>query len=526
MITRILSLVGWLGVALVVVSVAIRFGFPAQDQYAYYAAWAGLVCVLAYILGQWREIGALFHRRQARYGALAGLSVLAVLGILIAVNYIGYRENKRWDLTANKAFSLSDQTRQVLEKLDAPMQIQVFAQEMDFQRYRDKLKEYEYASKQVSTEYIDPDKKPTLAKDNQIQQYGTIIFRHKGRTERIATDTEQELTNGVLKVVSGQQRKVFFTQGHGERDPGSTEREGYGTIAAALGRENYTVDKVVLVQQSAVPEDAALVIVAGPRTDFFPPEVEALKKYLDNAGKVLLQIDPPEKADGAQPTNLIALARDWGMEIGNDLVVDSSGMGRLIGTDASVPVAASYPAHPITQRFNLLTAFPLARSVTPIPGGVNGHSAEPFVQTSARSWAEADVKSLLETGAVALDEAKGDRKGPVSLAAAVTAAAGAPAPPPGDAPDAPKPETRLIVVGDSDFAANSGIGIQGNRDLFMNMIGWLSQQESLISIRPREPDDRRLTMTSAQQANVTWLALLIIPGLVFSAGIYTWWRRR
>ncbi len=526
MVNRIFNIVGWIGVALVVASAAIRFGMPAKDQYAYYAAWAGLVCVLAYILSQWREIAEMFGRRQARYGALAGVSVLVVLGILIAINYLGAQQNKRWDLTANKAFSLSDQTRQILEKLDAPLQIQVFAQEPEFPRYQDKLKEYEYASKRVSAEYIDPDKKPTLATQNQIQQYGTIVFRYKGRTERVTTDNEEELTNGVVKVVAGQQKKLYFTQGHDERDTASTERTGYSTIAAALGRENYTIDKVVLAQQDAVPNDAVLVIVAGPRTDFLAPEVEALRKYLEKGGKVLLEIDPPEKADAPPLSNLIAFAHDWGMNVGNDVVVDASGMGRLFGADASVPVAASYPPHPITQRFRLLTAFPLARSVAPVSGGVSGHTAQSIIQTSPRSWAESDIKSLLASGTPSLDVAKGDKSGPVSIAAAASANPAATPQKTGDAPDAPKPETRVVVIGDSDFAANTGIDIQGNRDLFMNVIGWLSQQENLISIRPRKPDDRRLTMTAAQQTNVMWVALVIIPGFIFGTGVYSWWRRR
>ena len=182
-------------------------------------------------------------------------------------------------------------------------------------------------------------------------------------------------------MVSGQQRKVYFTQGHGEKDTTSSERDGYNAIAAALGRENYTVDKLVLAQQGAVPDDAAVVVVAGPRTDFFPPEIDALKKYLDKAGKLLLELDPPDKADSPPLTNLIALAHDWGIDVGNNVVVDVSGMGRLIGTDASVPVAANYPSHPITQRFSFITAFPLAREATPVSGGVNGHIAQPFVET-------------------------------------------------------------------------------------------------------------------------------------------------
>src|SRR5437867_4739125 len=162
MVNRILSIVGWIGTAMVFVAVGIRFGLPAKEQYASYLAWAGLVCVLLYTMGQWREIAKVFARRQTRYGTLAATSVLVVLGILIAINYIGSRQNKRWDLTANKQFSLSDQSKNVVAKLDAPMQITVFAQEPDFQRYRDKLNEYQYSSKQVTTDYVDPDKKPAI----------------------------------------------------------------------------------------------------------------------------------------------------------------------------------------------------------------------------------------------------------------------------------------------------------------------------------------------------------------------------
>src|SRR5882672_799687 len=172
MINRILSLIGWLGTAMVFIAVAIRFGYPAKEQWAYYLAWAGLICVLAYTLGQWREIVKVFARRQTRYGTLAATSVLVVLGILVAINYIGARQNKRWDLTANKQFSLADQSRNVLQKLDAPLQVMVFAQEQEFPRYQDKLKEYSYVSKKMTAEYIDPDKKPTIAKQNQVQQYG------------------------------------------------------------------------------------------------------------------------------------------------------------------------------------------------------------------------------------------------------------------------------------------------------------------------------------------------------------------
>jgi ABC-type uncharacterized transport system involved in gliding motility auxiliary subunit len=530
MANRIFNIVFWVGVALVGAGAALA-RVPALSRYGEYArplALAGFVCVLAYTASQWRDIARLFSRRQARYGTLAGASVLIVLGILVAVNYIGSRQNKRWDLTANKQFGLSDQSRNVIAKLDAPLQMLAFEKESDSQRLQDRLKEYQYASKQISIEYIDPDKKPTIAKQNQVQQYGTIVVNYKGRSERITTDSEQDVTNAIIKVVTGQQRKVYFTQGHGEKDIAGSDRESYSAIVAALGRENYTTDKVVIAQQGSVPDDASVVVVAGPKTDFFPQEIDALKKYLDRAGKLLLLLDPPDKPDSPPLTSLVALAHDWGMDLGNDVVVDVSGMGQFLGTDASVPVAANYPSHAITKNgaFRVLTAYPMARSVTPVSGGVNGHNAQGFVETSPRSWAETDVKTLMTSGKVALDEGK-DKKGPVTIAAAASAAMTPPAneSKPENA-DAPKPEARVAVVGDSDFAANSALGISGNRDLFLNTVGWLSQQENLISIRPKEPDDRRITLTATQQSNIMWLSLLIVPGSIFGTGVYTWWRRR
>ncbi len=188
MLNRILSLIGWLGTALVFVAVAIRFGFPAKEQYAYYLAWAGLVCVLLYIArpvarnreGVLAAPGALRHARRppASWSCSAFWSRSTTSAL---------EQNKRWDLTANKQFSLSDQTRNVLAKLDSPLQVQVFAQEPEFARYQDKLKEYEYVTKKVTAEYIDPDKKPTVAKAASVQQYGTIIFNYKGRSERITS---------------------------------------------------------------------------------------------------------------------------------------------------------------------------------------------------------------------------------------------------------------------------------------------------------------------------------------------------
>lgn len=526
MLKRILGLLGWLGVALVFAAVAIRFLKPEYQQYYNGLAIGGLVCTLLYILSQWREIGQSFAGRQARFGTLAVASILVVLGILVAINYLSTRYNKRWDLTAARQFSLSDQTKKVLQDLKEPVKVRVFARSDEFQRYRDRLDEYTYQSKQVSTEYIDPEKKPGVAQQLGVTTLGTVVFEYQGRNEKATSDGEQELTNALIKVIQGRQPKVYFTQGHGEKDTANGDRGGYTAITAGLTSGNFIVDKVVLAQQGAVPDDADILIIAGPKNDFLAPEIDAVKAYLAKGGKVLLLLDPVLKADQPQPAALQALAKDWGIEAGNDIVLDLSGMGRLLGTDESVPVAASYPAHPITENFNLMTAYPLARSMTPVEGGVNGHTAQRLVETSKNSWGETNLKALAGEPAK-MDDA--DRKGPVSLAAAVSAPVATPAPPsePKKEGETPKPaETRVVAIGDSDFATNGAIRVSGNQDLFLNTINWLAQQENLIAIRPRDPEDRRITLTADKERMIFYLTVLIVPGLVLLAGVQTWWRRR
>ena len=546
MVANVLHWSGWAGVGLVVAAVVTRFAVPEQQTLSWWLSVAGIVLLAAHTMGQWRQIAEFARRRQTRYGAVATSSIVLALGIVVAVNYILSRQNVRWDLTAGGQYSLSDQTRRLLESLESPISVLVFARPGEFPGYRDRLGEYEYVSPQVTVEYIDIDGDPIRARQYDVQSYGTIVFEYEERVERVVSSSEQELTNGLIKAIEGEERTVYFVQGHGERDPASSDREGYSSLAEALARDNLTVETVVLAQTGAVPDDATALVIAGPETDLLPAEADLLRRWLDGGGKLLLLLDPPETVDEPGAPNLVALAADWGMEIGTDVVVDASGVGQLLGTDASVPVAASYPPHAITDRFNLLTAFPLARSVRPVAGGVEGRVAETFVETSPRSWAERDL-SELAGGEVALDEAAGDVPGPIPIAAAVSVviddAAGGDDGEPGDGeddgaagatdesgseaePEAGGTVARVAVFGDSDFAANGAVGIQGNSDLALNALNWLAEQDNLIAIRPREPEDRRITLTADQQARINLLTLLMIPGAVFGIGVYTWWSRR
>ena len=544
MLQRILGALGWLGTALVVAALVVRFTLPAQQDLWWWLSVAGLVMVAAYTVGQWRDIGTLFRRRHARYGTLAAASVLLGMAILIGVNYVLTRQNKRWDLTAARQYSLSDQTIRILQSLETPITVIVFAQELDFPRYRDRLGEYEYTSSQVTLEYVDIDKNPVLARQYEVQSYGTVVFDYNGRIERVVSDQEQDLTNALIKAVEGEERSVYFLQGHGERSPDSTDRDGYGSLGDALRRDNLAVDRLPLAQTGEVPADADVVVVAGPSTDLLAAEIDLLRAYLEAGGKALFLVDPPVGPDATDHENLIALIAEWGIDVGRDVVVDVSGVGQLLGTDATVPVATTYPPHGITDRFELLTAFPLARSVRPSAGGAGDRVAVSFVETSQASWSETDLEELTR-GEVALNLDEGDATGPISIAAAVSVSVEVDAAevdtesddPENDDPEnedaagedeeslAP-PQTRVAVFGDSDFASNGYIGLQGNSDLALNAINWLAEQENLISIRPRAPEDRRITLTADQQFRVQLLVLLLIPGAVLATGVFTWWRRR
>jgi ABC-type uncharacterized transport system involved in gliding motility auxiliary subunit len=523
MLKRIGSIIGWVGVAQVLAAVAILFLRPEWDRYAYWGAWAGLVCLLIYILSEWRDIIGAFRRRQTRLGTLTAASVLIVLGILVAINYLGSRQNKRWDLTKSGEFTLSEQTTKVLRTLNSPLKITAFEKSQEMARFKDRLPEYGFASKQVSIDYVDPDLKPAVARQYQVQSYGTVVLEYKGRTERVVGDSEQDLTNGIIKVVSGAKKTIYFLQGHGERDPNSAERNGYAAIKGALERENYGVERLALIQAGAVPDQATALVVAGPTSDLLPPELAAIQAYLAKGGKLLLLMDPPATNAAAPMPAFEGLAKEWGVQLGRDVIVDASGLGQLIGSSYDTPVSVSYPQHPITERFDTLTAFPLARSVTATTG-TGGATAQSFVETGQRSWAETDIDSVTAKEGPKLDEAKGDRRGPISVGAAASKAVKAAEQP---APTDTKPlETRVVVMGDSDFASNVAINISGNRDFFLNIVGWLSQQENLIAIRPKEAGDSRLTLTNDQARRIAWFALFLLPGAILALGIYTWWRRR
>src|SRR4030095_13311208 len=404
-------------------------------------------------------------------------------------------------LTSDKLYSLSDQTRKVVSDLKKDVKVILFDKD-DAQGLGDQMKEYRNLSAHFSFERIDPQKNLEVAKQYKVTQIGDVVVVAGERNERPKDTTEQSIVNAIIKATRDRLKKGCFVEGDGEKRLSATnEGDGYGVVDKMLKNENYETKSINLVASNDVPSDCDVLVLAGPKQSLFPQEASAIGKYLEKGGKAMLLIDPDTDP------KLDDVLHAWGIEVGNNTVVDVSGVGRFFQLGPGAPLARTYGSHPITKDFEgSMTFFPLSRSVESIPG--SGVSATDLMKTSEESWAETEIKS----GKVEFNEGK-DKKGPITLGVAASKTEG-------------DNEARLVVIGDSDFAANQYIGVQRNGDLFMNSINWLSQDEDLISILPKSPSDRRVSMTEADQNQLFWITLVLMPLATIGSGFYIWWRRR
>ena len=538
---KLIDVLAPLGLVVLIGAIVLdRIGRPLPGKPAAYLI-AGAVLVLAHLLLRWEEVSRRIGRRQMKYGSNTAVLVLAVIGIFGVVNYLANRHTKRWDLTKNKRYSLSDQTKKVLGGLKEDVKVTYFQRNLEMASGQDRMKEYQAASSRVKVEFVDPIASPAKALAYEVRGPWPILVIERGaKREKVSNDSEQDITNALIKITRDAKKTACFVEGEGERDIDDGADRGLSGAKAALGKSQYETKKVLLARETAVPADCTVMVVAGPEHDLLPSVVDSLRRFVKGGGKVLVMAEPETK--NATP-NLDALAKEWNIDLAKDIVVDVSPVGQLFGTGPLTPLASQYPFHEITKDFRVMTAFHTARSAEAGKGTVDGVTAQSLLQTSADSWAETDL-TLKEP--VELDEGK-DRKGPISLGAVATikaspapspspaappspAASGSPgaSPSPSASPDEPPSpaEGRVVVLGDSDFASNGLLGFQGNQDFFLNTVAWLAQDSDLISIRPREPEDQRMFLTQQQQKNVLLLSLLLIPGTFVVLGIATWWKRR
>jgi ABC-type uncharacterized transport system involved in gliding motility auxiliary subunit len=524
---KVIDFLAPLGFLLIVFAVAwTRSNRTLPGKIEYYIL-AGFALVIAHLVLRWDDIaGAIgIGRRQTKYGANTLVSVVALLGILAAVNYLVYRHTKRWDLTKNQRYSLSDQTKKVVGGLKDEVRITYLQRTAAMASGEDRLKEYQGLSSKIKVDFVDPLKNPVKAQQFDAKGPWPILVVERGTNrEKVTSDGEQDLTNAIIKVTRDVKKTVCFAEGEGERDIDDSEDQGFSGLKTALGKSQYETKKVGLLREKQVPETCTVFVVAGPQKDLLPEAIDALRAFVKKGGKLLVMVEPETKESFP---NLTGLLKEWNLQTAKDIVVDVSGMGQLFGTGPLTPLVMQYPYHEITKNFRVATAFHTARSVQAGTGTVADVTAQNLVETSAQSWAETDL-TLKEP--VEMNEGK-DRAGPISLGAVATIHAPEPSPAPSPSSDESeskpsKPEGRVVAFGDSDFASNALLGFQGNKDFVLNSVAWLAEDADLISIRPKEPEDQKMFLTLDQQRSVAWLSLVLLPGLFVVLGIASWWRRR
>jgi ABC-type uncharacterized transport system involved in gliding motility auxiliary subunit len=481
----------------------------------------GSAFIVTHLLLRFEDITRAVGARQLRYGGNTFVFSLAVFGILVLVNWFVVRHTKRWDLTKNKRFSLSDQTKKVIDGLKEDVSVTFFQKADEMPLSRERMKPFEAAS-HLKVSYVDPIKEPAKARALDVTSLPTIVFERGSRKEKATNDSEQDLESALIKVTRDVKKTVCFVEGEGERDIDDSRDVGYSTVKTDLGRSQYEIKKVLLFSEGKVPADCTVLVVAGPAKDLQERAVDAIRSYVKSGGRALIMVEPEFKE--SYP-NLTGLLKEWNIDTAKDVVVDASGVGQVFGAGPITPIALQYPYHEITKDFRLMTVFHEARSMQAGKATIPGVTAQNLVETSARSWAESD---LTLKDPVEFNEGK-DRSGPISLGAVATIA-GPDAKPDAKAPEgesaAPKVEGRVAAFGDSDFASNALFSFQGNRNFFLNTVAWLAQDSDLISIRPREPDDQRMMLSENQQLLVWLLAIVLLPGAFIVLGVGTWWRRR
>jgi ABC-type uncharacterized transport system involved in gliding motility auxiliary subunit len=510
MIRKILDWGGSLGLAALAAGVALPFVWPGQAHYRGFLLVAGALLVVASLLARIEDYRGLLGRRTTRYGVNAAVMILLVLGVTGLVQALAAQHSWRYDLTENKRFSLSPQTIQLLRTLKTDVSaIGFFRSDQPGKRVAEDLfKQYaRYAGADRFTwRVVDPDREPALARRYGIEAYGTVVLETKTKSEKILDAEEEKLTNALVKVTREGKRVVYVIQGHGEHELTNSDRAGFSEAKAALEGTNYEVKPLTLAREGKIPDDAAVVLIAGPRTELLRPEFDALDAYLNRGGKLLAMVDST-LVTPVQTNALRQYLGKYGFDLGDDLLIELNPIGQLFGAGPDIPIIQQYEPHPITRSLRgMMTAFPLSRSVEPRKTPPAGITVQSLARTSGQSWGETS-RAEIKSGQVKPDA--GEPKGPLSVAGVAT-----------------KDKARIVVYGSSDVASNLYLGFQGNKDFFLNTVSWLAEEEDQISIRPKDARQTPVFLNANQAQLVFLLPVIVVPGLVLAGGVVAVVRRR
>ncbi|GAB4579655.1 MAG: Gldg family protein [Anaerolineales bacterium] len=455
--------------------------------------------------------------RQARYGSNAAVLALAFTGIVIVVNVLIYQNatdwKLRWDWTENQENTLAPETIEILENLPEKVIARGYysTQNVTSQaNAKDLLEDFKfYGGDNFDFEFINPDENPVAAVNDGYTRDGVILIMGENK-EILSATSEKEIASGLVRLLNPGEQKVYFLVGHGEFTFEETGDTSLTQLKTALEDRNYTAESLNLLATNAIPEDAKVIVIAGPQVPLSSAEVELLRAYLDAGGALIVLYEPPAVTQfGNDPDPLTSYLQEvWGVLMQNDIIID------LTSQQPVVAIAGMYNDHVITQKLqSTATVFPTARSVSAATG-LDGVTATEIILTAQQSWAETDIASI-NSGQIAPDE-EVDLLGPVPLAVVA---------------NNPTSGARVVVVGDADFVTNQGLtalGNIGNVELMLNAINWGADQEDLISLTPKDVTQRTLQLPpQAYILNlILFVVVLLLPGLMLISGGVVWFQRR
>lgn len=472
---------------------------------------AGLALSAAALILGYRKSRSEGVRRYAKYGINTGVTVIAVATLIFFLQTISTRHGFRMDTTANRRFSISPQTVKVLGGVESEITFTCFFRDSAPEKMQvyDLLREYRGINPRITARFIDPDQDPVAARKYNVKDYGAVYAEVPGRLEQVEGFTEEKFTNVINRILSQGVKTVYFTTGHGERSIDDTGPTGFSSLGEAIRAENFEVREFIPLGSGGIPRDCSVLAIAGPTKDIFEPEQNLIFDYLTGGGKAILLIDPVSDLP-----LISALSMAFGIRINDDIIVDR--YGKMLAGNYLTPVVNQYGKHPITEGFRLFTFFPMARSIGVLSALPDAVTVTVLCKTDREAYAETDIDTLLSIGKTQYEGGK-DVAGPVSLAAA-----GEMTIVPTGSQSNPAQEdraSRIVVFGDSDFAANSDLKLSGNRDLILNALNWLAEDEDLISIRPVDNINQPVLLSTRQGRVVFWLSMVALPAIFAVAGI-------
>lgn len=534
---------GILGVVLLIFGVlgGLVLGFGAQSSVQilmlmHIVVGIGAIIFWFFVVGlhSVKEAEQAIKGRSARFGANVILYAAVFVALLVALNWLANRHDKRWDLTEEGVYSLAPETEKILSGLKKPLKIVSFkgiGLENE-EQLEDLLGLMKGANRnQVTLESVDPRTQPHLV-DNYGMKRGNVLYLKYGEGDtagvsRINEASEEAVLNAILKLARGDAKKIYYVVGHGEPELKDGAQEGMQQFVEALDDERLTVEAFVPTQADKVPADAAAVILCSPGQKLPDRERDMLIAYAEQGGRLLLFADP-RRADSVRE-----ISHHFGIAVGEDVVVDQ--VQRLFAGPALgvQPIVRDFGHHPITQNFSdqNIVIFSQASSVT-APPNMDQQSKSPYetiAQTGDTAWGETNIRALFDSDSPSAEQDAADLGGPVSLGVVYEKKIDSEKKP-DDKKDSTEPEfeksTRIIVFGDSDWIKNANLMVYAHRDYILNSINWLVGENGGISIRPRSIRKPELSPITTE----TYLSILstsfIIPEVIFILGLCIWWRRR